>query len=165
MKPLGPLMRAEAGPDVKLGRGSAVPATAANIAMMALAAAVPGQPRAVAAIIERGWRARWQPRFEDDPPDRCPISKAATLGQALVTLIEDPVVRDKLDFVEIAYEYEIVSLAWFETRPSVFHPDTQAKFEAAVKDAQSGGYTRTGRIPAGTFAKLAGMLDERHTEH
>lgn len=157
-KSLGPLMRAEA-PGVKIGPGSAAPGNAANTAMLALAACVPGQPAVVGAIIERLWRAKWQPRFDDDPPNRCPISHAATLREALVTLISDPTVRKKLDFVEIVYEYEMVSLAWYDTRPSVFHPFTQDKYEAAVKDAQSGGYTRVARLPAGTFARLQGLIE------
>jgi hypothetical protein len=54
----------------------------------------------------------------------CPISKRSSLGTAIASLIEEPVIRDQLDHLEVARSYggyECASLVWRARLASVFH--------------------------------------------
>jgi hypothetical protein len=158
MKPLHGPMKAAARPGEGFRQGQAAPATATNAMFLTLGATLPGSPKTIAARVDRYRKAHFEPEGAT-----CPVTKAATLGDALIALFEDATARSKLVGMEIAYDYEIVSFSWNDgSGVSVFHPHSDREFQERVKDAKDdpSGFTHLGRLGAGTFNKIAALVEK-----
>jgi hypothetical protein len=159
MKSVHRLLRENAQPgDKDFGRGSYAPANSRNAMFLALAAALGGPPRTAGKRVERLWKGRFQPWVTRPRDKTCPKTHAISLGQALVTLVEQEAVRAELHRLEFAYDYEIVSLEWLDGSVSSFHPHTQRGWRARKEALDEAGFARVGRLPAATFGKIAKLL-------
>jgi len=157
MKPLHAVMKAAARSGEGFRQGQAAPATAQNAAFLALAAMLPGSPKTIAARVQKLWTAHFEPKGQT-----CPVTKATTLGDAFVVLIEDAAARAKLQMMQIAYDYEVVSFTWNDDRVSVFHPHSDREYQERVEEAKAdrAGFTRVGQLGPNTFAKIAALTDD-----
>jgi hypothetical protein len=152
-KKLHALMRAEA-PDVPLRTGNPVAATPMNAAMVLLTVLDNGIIAEIPERMRRLWRAHISRR------DKCPVTGAATLGQALTALIEQPKIRDKLNMIELAREAETLSLDWkHRDRPSVFYPDaTAGEWARRVRHIRATGPVHLAQLDGSIFTRIADLI-------
>jgi hypothetical protein len=124
-----------------------------------LTAAVGGPPSKIRHRVERLWKAHYV-----DKGKTCPISKRSSLGTAIISLIEDPVIRDQLDHLEVARSYggyECASLVWRARLASVFHPYSEREYRRKVLPALMTGLNRVAHIGGPVFGEIANLIARR----
>jgi hypothetical protein len=151
-----PLLRAE-GLVGHRGRDSGPPATYKTTAILVIAGLL-GQNRFT---IGRRTTRLWTARYERIGAP-CPITGATTLGGALAAILSQPKLCGKLDYIELAHEYEAVSLVWRKGLPSLFHPHSAAEWQRRRQEAidHGGEFTHITKLPGGSMRKIAILLDE-----
>jgi hypothetical protein len=155
-KAVSPVMKAEAEPADAFRQGATVPATPRNAAFIVLTAAVGGPPSKIRHRVERLWKSRYVEKGKT-----CPISNRSSLGIAIVSLIEDPVIRDQLDRLEVARSYrgyECASLVWRAAPASVFHPYSEREYRQKILPAVTTGLNRVAHIGGSVFAEIANLI-------
>jgi hypothetical protein len=142
------------------GRDSGPPATAKTTGMLVIAAMLGDNRFTIGRRVTRLWLAQFE-----KPGFPCPVTQQNTLGGAVAVILERPDLCVKLDYIEIAHEYEAVSLAWRawgrrRRPPSVFHPHDPAEWEQRRQEARTHGdeLTHLTRLPGISMLKISNLL-------
>ena len=137
------------------GGESGITATTASAALLVLTGMLAGVPTTIGKRVLRLWRAHHQ--FAGP----CEVTGARILGDALVTVLEDPQIRVQLQWFDIDPRAEVGMLYWTDREaPSVFHPHNDREWARRIRKARASAGTMITlkRLPVGGFNKIAARL-------
>jgi hypothetical protein len=154
------LMRQEAPAENDFGVGRPIQATPLNAAIVLLTVLDDAPMTEISERTESFWRAAYSRKAGPV----CPLTGATTLGEAVVALIEQPLIQKRLDRIELEQETRTATLVWRgkEYRPSVFHIyRTPQDWKRAVLKARASGPIHTATIAGTVFAKVAALIERQ----
>ena len=140
---------------------SALAANATTAGMLTLTAMLAGPPETIGERVLRLWRARY---IENDVGRTCPVTKAATFGDAVKRVLARPEFGARLDFIELGRESEIVGLAWVDRpyQPSLFHPGGAPGYRRTIAAyVNTPKIDQLARLPGGAMRLVAGLIDQQ----
>lgn len=148
------LMRAEA-PDVPFGTGHAIEASPLNAGIVLVTELDRAKLHEMPERTARLWRARFAREGKT-----CPVTRAATVGQAIVALIEQPALRAKLDHLDLQREVETFHLWWRSGKCSTFHPFPPREWRKRVVEAAERGAIHTASLAGPVLGRVADLIVE-----